>query len=84
MILSINRPISEKVGAPRTGFVKFPHGASFGEPGNFDQHMNVLRELLVILQTADKPGEIVDLPFQWRKTKYELVPWDAFEVRINR
>jgi hypothetical protein len=76
--LSINREWSEKVRAPRTGFVKFPYGAGFGEPGNLDQQMTILRDLFVILQSATEPGKIVDLPYRWRRSKYEPVEFSTF------
>jgi hypothetical protein len=56
--LSINRQISEKILAPRAAFVKFPRGASFGEPHNRLQQMTILRELLLLLQTATTPDGI--------------------------
>lgn len=76
--LSINRQFSEKVPAPRTAFVKFPYGASFGEPGNENQHMTILRDLFQLLYSATEPGKIVDLPYQWRRTKYEPVTAQSF------
>ena len=78
--LSINRSFSEKVPAPRSAFVKFPYGAPFGEPKAVDQHMTILRDLFWVLQTADEPGVIVDLPYVWRRTKYEPVPFESFEA----
>ena len=78
--LSINREWSEKIPAPRTAFVKFPYGAPFGEPGAKNQHMTILRDLFRVLQTAETPGVIVDLPYQWRRTKYPDVPMDSFEA----
>jgi D-proline reductase (dithiol) PrdB len=76
--LSINRPISEKLLAPRAAFVKFPHGASFGEPHNRLQQMTILRDLLLLLQTAEEPGILMDLPYKWRRSTYEEVTWDSF------
>ena len=76
--LSINREFSEKIPAPRSAFVKFPYGAAFGEPGNADQQRTLLRDLLVILQRASEPGKIEDLPYQWRRTKYERPDKESF------
>jgi hypothetical protein len=73
--LSINREMSESVRAPRAGFVKFPYGAPFGEPGAARQQMKVLYDILGVLRRADAHGYLVDLPHQWRRTVYaELAP----------
>ena len=71
--LSINREFSEKIRAPRAAFVPFPYGAPFGEPGNADQQMTVLRDLLWLLLIARTPGRIVDLPYRWRRSRYTAV-----------
>ncbi len=76
--LSINRQISEKILAPRSAFVKFPHGAAFGEPHNRLQQMTILRELLLLLQTGKEPGILKVLPYKWRHSVYEEVTWDSF------
>lgn len=64
--------------APRAAFVKFPHGASFGEPDNRLQQMTILRELLLLLQTARQPGILVDLPYKWKRSTYGETTWDSF------
>ena len=76
--LSINREWSAKVPSPRTGYVKFPYGAPFGEPGNANQQMTILRDLLVLLQTATTPGAILDLPYRWRKSRFGTVDRESF------
>jgi hypothetical protein len=40
--------------------------------------MTILRELLLLLQTAEKPGILKDLPYKWRRSIYEDVTWDSF------
>jgi hypothetical protein len=76
--LSINRSFSEKIPAPRTAFIKFPYGAPFGEPGAQHQQMTILRDLLLLLQKAKTPGDIVDLPYKWRRSQYEEVAAQSF------
>ena len=80
MSLSINREISEKIGAPRTVFVRFPHGAPFGEPGAKNQRMTVLRDLLRTLQGASEPGVVVEPGHRWRRTEYPPVAVDSFSA----
>lgn len=76
--LSINRSISSRIGCPRTVFVKFPHGASFGEPGARDQQLSVLRDLFWALQDLREPGAIVEPGYRWRRTDYAPVPLESF------
>ena len=78
MNLSINLPISQKIGAPRTVFVRFPHGAPFGEPGAVDQHATILRDLVWALQDLDRPGGIVQPGYRWKRTAYAPVPPESF------
>ena len=78
MNLSINRAISSRIGCPRTVFVKFPHGASFGEPGARDQQLTVLRDLFWSLQDLKEPGAIVEPGYRWRRTDYPPVPLESF------
>ncbi len=65
--LSVNRDYSERVRAPRTVFLNFPYGSVFGEPGDGERQREVLVEMLHMLESADRPGLIVDLPFRWRR-----------------
>ncbi|MHB9150730.1 MAG: hypothetical protein ACYC33_11775 [Thermoleophilia bacterium] len=65
--LSVNRAYSEKVRAPRTVFLPFPYGSVFGEPGDAKRQREVLLAMLGMLETADDPGSIVDLPMRWRR-----------------
>jgi hypothetical protein len=76
--LSINRDISLRIGAPRTVLVRFPHGASLGEPGHRDQQLTVLRDLCWALQRITVPGTVVEPGYVWRRTVYEPVPFDSF------
>jgi D-proline reductase (dithiol) PrdB len=70
---SINRAFTEKIRPPRSLFFNFPYGAPFGEPGNVNQQMTVLRDLFLLLQEAKEPGVILDAPYKWRREKYEEV-----------
>jgi hypothetical protein len=78
--LSINREMSEAVRAPRAGFVKFPYGAPFGEPGQPRQELKILYDLFALLRRAPAHGTLEDLPHQWRRTQYDEIPPAAFAV----
>jgi D-proline reductase (dithiol) PrdB len=69
--ISIVREFTEKVKPPRTVFLRWPFGHPLGEPSNVAQQRTVLFEAFKALYTIDTPGEIVDLPFRWRREKYD-------------
>jgi hypothetical protein len=55
----------EQVKPPRSAFINFPLGHQCGRPHERDLQMRILRDALNILNSASKPGEIVDLPHEW-------------------
>ena len=65
------RDYTEKVQPPRTVYVKWPFGHPLGEPGNTRQQRAVILEAFRLLYAATIPGEIVDLPFRWRRYDYD-------------
>lgn len=69
--ISIVRSYSEKVKPPRTVHLRWPFGHPLGEPFNVAQQRAVLRKAFQALTDIREPGEIVDLPFRWRREKYE-------------
>jgi D-proline reductase (dithiol) PrdB len=68
--ISIVRSYTEKVRPPRSVFLRWPFGHPLGEPGNVPQQRAVLFEAFKALYTIRTPGEIVDLPFRWRREDY--------------
>ena len=56
------------VGAPRVAAISYPLGRPFGRPGDVEGQQDVLRAALRVLESADTPGTIVDLPFEWPET----------------
>jgi D-proline reductase (dithiol) PrdB len=73
--ISIVRRYSEAVQPPRTVFLKWPFGHPLGEPGNIIQQSVVLTSALEALDTIAVPGEIVDLPFRWKRERYVKPEW---------
>jgi len=61
---------SEKVRPPRTISLKWPFGHPLGEPFNKAQQRAVLLRAFDALYTIKIPGEIVDVPFRWRREQY--------------
>ena len=70
--ISIARSISEKIKPPRTVFLRWAIGHPLGEPFNKAQQTTVLTEALNALYSIDTPGVILDLPYRWKKEKYDL------------
>lgn len=68
--LSLNRELSEKIGAPRTLYLRYPYGAPLGEPGNINQQRAILRDMFQALETVKGPGTIIDLPYRWRRDTF--------------
>jgi len=65
--VSIVRRFTEEVRPPRSVFVKWPLGHPLGEPGRPDVQMAVIRAAFSALTSIRKPGEIIDLPFKWKR-----------------
>ena len=68
--ISIVREYTEKVKPPRTIFLRWPFGHPLGEPFNLAQQRAVLAEAFQALYSIDKPGQIIDIPFKWRRHRY--------------
>ncbi len=68
--LSLNREISEKIGAPRTLYLRYPYGAPLGEPGDVNQQRAILKQMFGALRTVREPGTIIDLPYRWRRDSF--------------
>lgn len=62
--------MTEALPAPRNVFVRFRLGQVFGEPGNVAQQQAVVREMLRVAETATQAGEVVRLPFRWKREVY--------------
>ena len=68
--ITIVREYTEKVKPPRSVYLKWPFGHPLGEPGNIKQQRAVVLEAFKALYTIVTPGEIIDLPFRWRRHDY--------------
>jgi len=71
--ISIVRRFSEEIKPPRTVFLRWPYGHPLGEPFNAAQQRTVLIDSLNALYSIKTPGEIIDLPYKWRREKYPIV-----------
>jgi D-proline reductase (dithiol) PrdB len=64
------RNYTEKVKPPRSIFLRWPFGHPLGEPFNVAQQRAVLAEAFRAFYAIDTPGEIIDVPFQWKRHRY--------------
>ncbi len=59
------RDIAASAGNPRQIFLNYPLGNPAGRPHDAENQREVLRAGLKLLEDADRPGIIVDLPYSW-------------------
>jgi D-proline reductase (dithiol) PrdB len=91
VVLSMMPAYQPSVGAPRVAAIAHPFGRPFGNVGDADTQRAVLRAALGMLITAEAPGQVVHLPFQWpedpRATKWgpdEPSPIVAMMMKAQR
>jgi D-proline reductase (dithiol) PrdB len=70
--VSILRKLTEEVKPPRAVFLRWPFGHPLGEPFNVAQQTTIIREAFKALKEIGVPGTIIDLPYRWRREKYEM------------
>ena len=63
--VSTGRDITALVRPPRSLFVNFPMGNTFGRAGDGDMQTTILRAALDFAVTATEPGVLVDSPLEW-------------------
>ena len=57
--------LTASTGAPRIAAIERPFGLTLGLPGDAVGQLGVLRATLQALAAISKPGDIVDLQFEW-------------------
>ena len=65
VILSNVPELTAAVSAPRIAAIEYPFGCTFGQPGDRDGQLAVLRGALQALESIDTPGGVLHLPFEW-------------------
>jgi D-proline reductase (dithiol) PrdB len=63
--LSTIPDFTRSVGAPRVVGIEYPQGRTFGQPGDAEGQTAVLKGTLSALKEMERPGIVVDLPFEW-------------------
>ena len=78
------REYTEKVKPPRTVFLRWPFGHPLGQPFNSEQQRAVLTEAFKALYAVREPGEVIDVPFRWRKQRYDNYSLQATKTALKR
>jgi D-proline reductase (dithiol) PrdB len=65
--LSLKPEITLGVGVPRAAYVRFPLGNPMGEPHDVELQTSVLRDVLEVLEAAEEPNTVFELPYRWRR-----------------
>ena len=68
MTYTTARDIAASAGNPRQIFLNYPLGNPAGRPHDPENQREVLRAGLKLLEDADRPGIIVDLPYSWSES----------------
>jgi hypothetical protein len=82
--------ITEKIAVPRAVAVEYPFGMIWGHPGERDMQRDIMLRMLEAVETIEKPGTIIELPFTWPEEDFkkrdwfpkEPVPWAASQEGI--
>jgi D-proline reductase (dithiol) PrdB len=64
--LSSARSITAAVNPPRAVYLDYPLGHTAGKPNAPEEQLAILRHALDAFTKIKRPGEIIDLPFEWR------------------
>lgn len=72
---SLAKDLTESVGVPRAVFVKWPLGRPLGEPDRPAQQRTMLFRAFRLLQEADRPGQIQEPGYRWRREEYAEPDW---------
>lgn len=65
--VSLKPEITLGVGVPRAGYLRFPLGSPLGEADNAELQRSILADLFRVLDEADRPGSVLELPYRWRR-----------------
>ena len=63
--VSTGRDITALVNPPRSLFINFPMGNSFGKAEDTAMQMEILQAALDFAVSATEPGVLVDAPYVW-------------------
>ena len=65
IVHATGRDVVAQTCPPRATFVNFPMGNAFGKAHDTETQTKILRQVLEAATIPEKPGTMVDLPFDW-------------------
>lgn len=65
--VSLKAEITLGVGVPRAAYLRFPLGNPLGEAHNAQLQSSILTDVLDVLEQADEPNTVLELPYRWRR-----------------
>lgn len=65
--MSVQPHITASIGVPRGIALRFPAGNQVGEAGKPQQQRMILTAALGAIGAIEEPGQIVELPYRWRR-----------------
>jgi hypothetical protein len=63
--LTMTPEFHREIGIPRVAAIEYPYGRTIGQVDDAEGQRNVLREALLVLENAQKAGQVFHLPFTW-------------------
>lgn len=68
--VSLQKTVTARVRPPRAVFLRYPFGHPMGEAFAVAQQAAILEDLLRTLETAPRPGVIVEPGYAWRRHRF--------------
>ena len=79
MVLSMIPEFNREIGIPRVAAIEYPFGRIVGEVDDIDGQKKVLKAAISVLENAEKPGDVVHLPFTWHEEP-KATDWHPPEI----
>jgi hypothetical protein len=68
--VTLQKTVTTRVRPPRAVFLRYPFGHPMGEAFAVAQQAAILEDLLRTLETATRPGTIVEPGYVWRRHRF--------------
>ncbi|MGD8522993.1 MAG: hypothetical protein PVF56_17725 [Desulfobacterales bacterium] len=65
VILTMTPEYHREIGMPRVAAIEYPFGRPIGQVNDHEGQRSVLTQTLSVLENAQKPGQVFNLPFTW-------------------
>ena len=79
VVLTPTPEFNREVGFPRVAAIEYPYGRVVGAVDDIEGQRQVLTAALAVFEKAEKPGQVVHLPFTWPETA-KKTKWHPPEI----